>query len=179
MNDGDLAPQDRNAIAPEATLWPAKEDIMARAQSKSKSTTDHEEIRRWAEAHDGHPAAVARTGKGSDPGILRIDFPGFSGAGSLRPISWDQFFKSFDANELALVYRDQDRFNKLVSRESVETRRARKPARRRVSARQQPPRRRAATQKRGAVRRTGAASSQGRSAKAKRSQTRARRPSRR
>jgi hypothetical protein len=92
------------------------------ASQQSKTTTDHDEIRRWAEKRGGSPAAVARTGgrRGSgDPGILRIDFPGFSGEGSLRPISWEQFFDAFDANELALVYRERDRFNKLVSRETA------------------------------------------------------------
>jgi hypothetical protein len=51
-------------------------------RSQSKSTTDHDEIRQWAEARNGRPAVVKSTrGKGDDTGILRIDFPGYSGPG--------------------------------------------------------------------------------------------------
>jgi hypothetical protein len=90
----------------------------------SKVTTDHDEIRRWAEKHGGHPARVKGTGRRNDPGILRIDFPGFSGEGKLEPIKWDAFFRWFDANELALLCRPQDRFNKLISREGTKERAA-------------------------------------------------------
>jgi hypothetical protein len=85
----------------------------------SKVTTDHDEIRRWAEKQGGQPARVKGTGRGNDPGILRIDFPGFSGEGTLEPIDWETFFRWFDENELALIYRPSDRFNKLVSRATV------------------------------------------------------------
>ena len=84
-------------------------------------TTDHEKIRQWAERHGGTPACVRGTGAGKDPGILRIDFPGFSGEDTLSPIEWDQFFEWFDKNELALLYREEDRFNKLVSRQTAES----------------------------------------------------------
>lgn len=87
-----------------------------------KTTTDHDAIRNWAEKHGGHPASVKGTGRGEDPGILRIDFPGFSDEQPLEPIPWETFFEWFDKNELALVFRDQDRFNKLVSRKTAETR---------------------------------------------------------
>ena len=92
---------------------------------ESHTTTDHDEIRRWAEARGGRPAAVEGTGSGSDPGILRIAFPGApeSDDEALEDISWEEWFDAFDANELALVYQEQtaegeeSRFNKLVSRE--------------------------------------------------------------
>lgn len=84
------------------------------------ATTDHETIRKWAEKHGGHPAHVKDTGKGGDPGILRIDFPGFSGEASLEPLSWDKWFEWFDRNELALLHEEDSRFNKLVSRDTVE-----------------------------------------------------------
>jgi hypothetical protein len=91
----------------------------------STTTTDHDEIRSWAEEHGGQPSRVKATGRGKDPGILRIDFPGFSGEGKLEPITWDRFFQWFDANGLALVYRKQDRFNKLVRRDAAQERRSR------------------------------------------------------
>lgn len=87
--------------------------------SSAKATIDHNTIRSWVEKHGGCPAHVKSTGGKQDPGILRIDFPGFSGQQSLEKISWDEFFESFDANELAFLYQDEGRFNKLVRRDSV------------------------------------------------------------
>lgn len=89
--------------------------------ASAKATIDHDTIRHWVEQHGGCPAHVKSTGSKQDPGILRIDFPGFSGQQSLEQISWDEFFESFDANELAFLYQDEDegRFNKLVRRDTV------------------------------------------------------------
>lgn len=93
---------------------------------KSKVTTDHEEIMRWAEERDGKPAVVKATHKGDETGLLRIDFPGYSGEESLEEITWDEFFEKFDDADLALVYQEKtkdgkkSRFNKLVSRDEVE-----------------------------------------------------------
>jgi hypothetical protein len=92
----------------------------------SKTTTDHEEIRKWAEARGAKPAHVKKTGGKGDAGLLRLDFPGYSGADSLEHIEWDEFFKKFDESNLALGYQDhtaageQSNFNKLISRESAE-----------------------------------------------------------
>jgi hypothetical protein len=98
------------------------------AKQVSKTTTDHETIRRWAEERGGWPADVEATAREGDTGIIRIDFPGFSGEGSLRRISWDDWFRKFDASGLAFVYEDQtaggerSNFNKLVSRETAAAR---------------------------------------------------------
>lgn len=92
----------------------------------SKTTTDHDEIRRWAESRGGKPACVRRTGSASDAGVLRINFPGYSQDKSLEEIPWDEFFKKFDQNGLALVYQERtaggqvSNFNKLVKRETAE-----------------------------------------------------------
>jgi hypothetical protein len=91
----------------------------------SKTTTDHETIRRWAEARGARPACVRGTGDAKDPGMIRLDFPGYSGQ-SLEPISWEEWFRAFDENDLALVYQDEtaggerSNFNKLVSRHPAE-----------------------------------------------------------
>ena len=87
--------------------------------SSAKTTTDHDTIKEWVEARGGHPAHVKRTGGRNDVGILRIDYPGFSGEQTLEEISWDQFFDAFEKNSLAFVYQDESdsRFSKLVSRE--------------------------------------------------------------
>ena len=60
--------------------------------SKSRVLTDREEIRRWAEERNARPAAVAATESGDDPGIIRLDFPGYSGQGSLEEIEWNDWF---------------------------------------------------------------------------------------
>ena len=55
-------------------------------------------------------------------GVLRIDFPGFKGSGTLRPVSWDEWFRVFDERDLAFLYQDRtsdgkiSRFFKLVER---------------------------------------------------------------
>src|SRR4051812_41181431 len=77
-----------------------------RMASKSKTTIDHDEIRKWAEERKGHPATVKRTAKGGI-GILRIDFPGYAGEQSLEEISWDEFFEKFEESNLAFVYQDK------------------------------------------------------------------------
>lgn len=94
--------------------------------SQSKATIDHDEIREWVEAHGGKPSAVSRTHKDGDVGLLRIDFPGGTGEGTLEEITWDEFFEKFEESNLAFLYQEKtadgkdSRFNKLVSRDSVE-----------------------------------------------------------
>jgi hypothetical protein len=93
-------------------------------------TTDHDEIRKWAEARGGKPAAVKATHRGKDPGIIRVIFPEAPNANddSLEEISWDEFFRKFDEAELALLYQDRTSggkkslFNKLIGRETAESR---------------------------------------------------------
>jgi hypothetical protein len=92
------------------------------AGSQQTVTTDHEEIRRWAEEHDGTPARVRGTGDGDDPGILRIDFPGGAGEEALEHIGWDDWFAKFDEQGLAAVIQERkadgedSTFVKLVKR---------------------------------------------------------------
>lgn len=75
-------------------------------RTKSKVTTDHSEIRHWVEVHQGVPVRVRGTGDSTDPGILRIDFPGGTGRDKLEEISWDTWFKKFDDNHLAFLYQE-------------------------------------------------------------------------
>jgi hypothetical protein len=90
---------------------------------ESTSTTDHMEIRRWVEARGGRPAAVSRTRSDDDPGIIRIDFPGYSGEDSLESISWEEWFQKFEDGNLALVFQEttgegeRSNFNRLVKRD--------------------------------------------------------------
>jgi hypothetical protein len=84
--------------------------------AEAKTTTDHEEIRRWVESRGGRPAHVTETASDGDEGILRIDFR--EPDEGLEEISWDEWFQAFEENDLAFLYQDEgdSRFNKLVSR---------------------------------------------------------------
>jgi hypothetical protein len=90
---------------------------------ESKVTTDHKEIRRWVEERGGYPAAVKSTTGKDDPGLLRIDYEGYSGKESLERISWEEFFEKFEEKKLAFLYQDEkssgeeSRFSKFVSRD--------------------------------------------------------------
>ncbi len=99
---------------------------MARAQATV--TTDHDEIRRWAEERGATPACVRGTGGDGDIGMLRLDFPGYGGENSLQPITWDEWYRKFDERGLALLHQEQtargvkSNFNKLIARETAERR---------------------------------------------------------
>ena len=86
----------------------------------SNTTTDHDTIRKWAEARGGRPATVQGTAGGDAAGVLRFDFG--EKEESLEEISWDEFFQKFDESNLALLYQDntsdgqESRFFKLVDR---------------------------------------------------------------
>ena len=90
----------------------------------SQTTTDHEQIRRWAEERNAKPACVRGTGGKKDVGLLRLDFPGYTGEDKLEHISWDDWFEKFDERGLALIYQEETadgerrNFNKLISREN-------------------------------------------------------------
>jgi len=89
---------------------------------ETKQTTDHQEIRTWVEQRGGRPATVGDTKKGGDAGLLRIDFPGYSGDQELQEITWDEFFEKFEEKKLAFLYQDEmndgkeSRFSKFVNR---------------------------------------------------------------
>ena len=90
----------------------------------SKTTTDHDEIKKWAEDRGGKPATVSSTSDGGDPGVIKIMFPDDSDSDSdrLEEISWEDFFEKFDESGLALLHQDttadgeKSKFSKLVKR---------------------------------------------------------------
>lgn len=92
---------------------------------QTKVTTDHDTIRKWIEQRGGQPASVKATAGKEDPGLLRIDFPGYGSSDSLQQISWEDFFAKFDEKGLAFMYQDEmksgkeSRFFKFVSRETA------------------------------------------------------------
>lgn len=90
--------------------------------SDTRTTTDHDEIQRWVEDHEGRPAQVRGTASAGEPGVLRIDFPGGAGGEDLETLSWEDWFAKFDDARLALLYQERkadgsdSTFNKLVQR---------------------------------------------------------------
>lgn len=98
-----------------------------RSSAQSHALTDHDAIRQWAEERNASPACVRGTGGGEDVGMIRLDFPGFSGQGSLEHIEWDEWFQKFDESGLALLVQEttaggeRSNFNKLVKRETAGT----------------------------------------------------------
>ncbi len=96
----------------------------------SKTTRDHDEIRKWAESHGAIPSEVASTKANGEPGILRFQFPKAKQKNDdrLQEISWDDFLRKFDENNPELVYQERtadgrkSNFNKLVHPESGESR---------------------------------------------------------
>lgn len=89
-------------------------------------TRDHQQIREWAEARGGKPAAVIATHRDDDSGLIRLDFPDYSGSGSLEEVSWDEWFDRFDESDLVLLYQEtlasggESNFNKLISSDIAE-----------------------------------------------------------
>jgi hypothetical protein len=67
-----------------------------------RTTTEHDEIRRWIEERDGQP--VVMRGTENSDGILQIDFS-YPSLG-LEAVSWDEFFDRFEIENLAFVFTD-------------------------------------------------------------------------
>lgn len=88
---------------------------------ESKRTTNHDEIKKWAEKRNGKPAKVKGTENGNNA-LLRINFPGYAEE-NLEDITWNEFFDIFDQNNLDFLYQDKtkdgetSRFSKFVNRE--------------------------------------------------------------
>jgi hypothetical protein len=91
--------------------------------ASSKTTTKLEEIKKWAEERDGKPSKVKTDSSKNNGGIIRIDFPGYSGEDTLEEISWEEWYKIFNKEKLAFLYQDEtskgkeSRFFKLVNRD--------------------------------------------------------------
>ncbi len=95
------------------------------AKQDTKATTDHNEIKKWAEERGGQPATVKHTSRGESAGILRFKFPTVGDDEDLETVSWDDFFDKFDQGDLAMIYQDQtkdggtSRFFKFVSKKTA------------------------------------------------------------
>ena len=87
--------------------------------SQAKTTTDHEEIRRWIEARGGRPSVVKATEGKDGEGLLRVEF---RHPDKLEDIDWGTFFETFEDRKLAFLHQDktadgqESRFFKFVNR---------------------------------------------------------------
>lgn len=74
-----------------------------KGDTKSKTTKDHDTIRRWAEERGGKPTMVEGTQ------ILRFNFdePGGDDDDKLKEVSWEEFFEVFDDSDLSFLYSDE------------------------------------------------------------------------
>lgn len=94
-----------------------KEQLMGSATT----TTDHDFIRKWIEQRGGRPSRVKGTESRDGEGILRVDFA--EPDDKLEPISWEEFFQTFEDRELAFLHQDKQgdrtsRFFKFVRRDN-------------------------------------------------------------
>ncbi|MEA2525231.1 MAG: hypothetical protein QOF73_2458 [Thermomicrobiales bacterium] len=73
------------------------------------ATRNHDVVRRWAEERGAVPATVPETEHGDPAGVLRFIFSG-QGDGEdpfrLEPISWEEWFKTFDERQLVFVFQE-------------------------------------------------------------------------
>ena len=90
-------------------------------------TRDHDEIRQWVEERGGFPATVKATTEDHELGVLRIDFPDYSGAETLERIDWERFFEKFDREDLDFLHHDEtaggktSRFCKFVTHDDEDS----------------------------------------------------------
>lgn len=68
------------------------------------ATRSQEVIQRWAEDRKAQPATIAED-DAKRPRVLRFDFPGYGGE-SLRAISWDDWFRTFDERDLVFLFQE-------------------------------------------------------------------------
>ncbi len=73
---------------------------------RSLVTTDHAVIQQWAKARKATPATVAGTDHDGHLGVLRLDFPGYSGD-RLVEVSWDDWFEAFDKRRLNFIFQQR------------------------------------------------------------------------
>ncbi|MGH3140968.1 MAG: Rho termination factor N-terminal domain-containing protein, partial [Gaiellales bacterium] len=84
--------------------WIESVDQHADRPGETLATRNPEVIRRWAEERCGRPATSPK-GNTARPRVLRIDFPDYDR--SLRELSWDAWFKVFQARDLVFLYQER------------------------------------------------------------------------
>lgn len=86
--------------------WVEEVDEHEDRPGQSLATRNHEVIRQWVEKRGAHPATIPSGSRGNRPRVLRFDFPGHGGVRRLVPITWEEWFRTFDERELVFVYQE-------------------------------------------------------------------------
>lgn len=74
---------------------------------RSLVTTNHDVIKRWAQARQAKPATIRNTDRDNRPGVLRLEFPGFQSSPNMVGVTWNQWFRTFDERQLNFVYQER------------------------------------------------------------------------
>ncbi len=79
-------------------------------------TTDHAEIRHWAESKDAVPTEILPEHLNHEPTQLRILMPQLAAERKdVRVLTWEEFFTKFDLLGLTFVYdNDSSGYNELL-----------------------------------------------------------------
>jgi len=85
----------------------------------SSKTTDHRQIKSWADTRGGIPTRIKKTSKANRDGYLHIYFPEANEDNTcFQPITWQTFFDIFKSAQLEFVYQDgmDSTFHEFVDR---------------------------------------------------------------
>jgi hypothetical protein len=86
----------------------------------NRITTNHREIKKWVESHDGKPAITDHPDAKRDKVGLRITFSSrkeetvLTASKPTFHVSWDKFFKLFEEKNLAFSYVDRKKVDDLT-----------------------------------------------------------------
>lgn len=96
------------------------------SEGDTRATTDHRQIRAWADERQATPATVRGTGE-DGPGVLTLDLLGHGAdEEDLEHLDWDTWLDKFEESKLAFLHQEEkasgepSTFFKLVSRDSVD-----------------------------------------------------------
>ncbi len=86
----------------------------------SEPTTNHSEIRHWAQKNNAIPAEILPHRVDSEPATLRFLLPGeIVTPTGITELSWEDFFAKFDELGLTFVYdNDSTGYNEILQMES-------------------------------------------------------------
>ncbi len=85
-------------------------------------TTNHQEIRLWAESRGAVAVEVLPTAVDCEPALIRLMLKAQGEDRHARILPWDEFFLKFDALDLTLVYDSEPTgYNELLQREDEST----------------------------------------------------------
>lgn len=99
---------DKLSRSTQRAKWISAPDEHEDHPGQTLATRSHEVIQRWAEERKARPATVPGSKHDGHVGVLRFDFPGYGGD-NLQAISWDEFFKTFDARNLVFVFQEHQK----------------------------------------------------------------------